>query len=68
MHLVLKRGFRINQHIIKLEQSYSSILHILGNVHIQKIELKSIKVRVKIQFFYISHIFEIRFISHALKG
>ena len=65
MHLVLKRGFRI---IIKLEPSYSSILHILGNVHIQKIELKSIKVRVKIQFFYISHIFEIRFISHALKG
>ena len=56
-----------NQHIINLELSYN-ILHILGNTHLQKIDSKSIKVRVKIQFFSISHIFEMRFISHALKG
>ena len=71
IHLVLKKRISqniFNQHIINLEPSYSSILHILGNVHMQKIELKSIKVRVKIQFFYISYIFKMRFISHALKG
>ena len=56
-----------NQHIINLELSYN-IPRMSGNSNLQKIDLKFIKVRVKIQFFYISHIFEMRFISHALKG